>query len=300
MTDPREVVIADGPYRATIQTAGATLRTFEFGEAAVIDGFGAAELPEAGHGQVLAPWPNRLHEGRWNWRGTGLRLPVDEPDRGRSASHGLARWLVWTVAQQDSAGMTLTVELAARPGYPFWLELRSEYRVGTDGLAVTVSALNTGSSPAPVALGAHPYLLPTMGLDAARLSVPAAAVLEFDEHGVTSGPRPVAGSALDLRTGTALAGRALNHTLGDLERGADGRVRCVLEDGDRVVELWAGQSCRWLQIYTGDALSAQRRRRSVAVEPMTAPPQALASGVDLTVLDPGEELKLEWGLRVLR
>jgi aldose 1-epimerase len=51
-----------------------------------------------------------------------------------------------------------------------------------------------------------------------------------------------------------------------------------------------------LQVFTGDTLAADRRRRSVAVEPMSCPPGALASGEDLVVLAPGEEHGLDWGL----
>ena len=46
----------------------------------------------------------------------------------------------------------------------------------------------------------------------------------------------------------------------------------------------------WLQIYTGDQLPEGQRRRSLAVEPMTCPPNALADGADLVVLEPGERV----------
>ncbi|WP_366518101.1 hypothetical protein [uncultured Georgenia sp.] len=41
----------------------------------------------------------------------------------------------------------------------------------------------------------------------------------------------------------------------------------------------------WLQIYTGELVG----RRGVAVEPMTCPPDAFNSGVDLVELAPGEQ-----------
>jgi aldose 1-epimerase len=44
-------------------------------------------------------------------------------------------------------------------------------------------------------------------------------------------------------------------------------------------------------------------RRSLAVEPMTAPPNAFNSGVDLVTLapagEPGDELSVAWGIRAL-
>ena len=40
-------------------------------------------------------------------------------------------------------------------------------------------------------------------------------------------------------------------------------------------------------VYSGDTLDPGARRQSLAVEPMTCPPDALRSGTDLIVLRPG-------------
>ena len=62
------------------------------------------------------------------------------------------------------------------------------------------------------------------------------------------------------------------------------------------LELAADESWPWLQVYTGDGLPEGRRRRSLAVEPMTCPPNALADGADLVVLEPGEDWAGTWTL----
>jgi galactose mutarotase-like enzyme len=51
-----------------------------------------------------------------------------------------------------------------------------------------------------------------------------------------------------------------------------------------------------MQVYTGDTLPEGQRRRSVAVEPMTCPPNALADGVDVVVLRPEEDWSGTWTL----
>ncbi|MEV5974747.1 hypothetical protein [Streptomyces sp. NPDC051921] len=52
-----------------------------------------------------------------------------------------------------------------------------------------------------------------------------------------------------------------------------------------------------VQVYTGDTLAEpERRRRGVAVEAMSCPPDAFRSGTDLTVLEPGATHVLRWGL----
>ncbi|TDE15874.1 aldose 1-epimerase family protein [Jiangella asiatica] len=293
----REFRIASAGYRAVVTRTGATLRELTYDDSPLVDGFGAGELPPAGHGQILAPWPNRLRDGRWSWRGQQHRLPVDEPARGHSASHGLVRWLAWQPRAHDASSITLSCELPARPGYPFALDLECRYALSEDGLSARLVTRNAGTAAAPVALGAHPYLRPLGPLDQSVLTVPATRRVLTDAAGRPSGVGDLSRHGPDLRHGRPLDGLILNHTLGGLRR-TDGRVSCMLAEPARTIELWAGPSCRWLQIYTGDALPGPARRRAVAVEPMTAPPQALATGTDLEVLEPGAELDLEWGLRI--
>ena len=55
------------------------------------------------------------------------------------------------------------------------------------------------------------------------------------------------------------------------------------------------QSHAHLMLFTGDPLP-QIDRRSLAVEPMTCPPDALRSGVGLITLEPGMSWVGEWGI----
>jgi aldose 1-epimerase len=63
------------------------------------------------------------------------------------------------------------------------------------------------------------------------------------------------------------------------------------------VVLWADASFRYLMVYTGDTIEAvPRRRRAIAIEPMTCPPNALRSGIDLLTVEPGQVVEGRWGL----
>ena len=59
-----------------------------------------------------------------------------------------------------------------------------------------------------------------------------------------------------------------------------------------------GQGYRWLQVFTGDPLDPSRRRRALAIEPMTCPPNAFVTGTDLLILQPGDSITHTWGIRV--
>jgi aldose 1-epimerase len=53
-------------------------------------------------------------------------------------------------------------------------------------------------------------------------------------------------------------------------------------------------------VLSGDTLAPDRRRRGLAIEPMTCAPDAFNSGEGLIVLAPGESLIERWGISVDR
>ena len=55
----------------------------------------------------------------------------------------------------------------------------------------------------------------------------------------------------------------------------------------------------WLQVFTGDPLRPDRRRKALAIEPMTCPPNAFVTADDLLVLEPGQAVTHTWGIQVL-
>ncbi|RJK93390.1 aldose 1-epimerase family protein [Vallicoccus soli] len=294
--------LAAGPYRAVAVEVGGGIRSLVHDGRDLLDGYAEDALPDGGRGQVLAPWPNRLRDGRWTWRGRTLQLPLTEVARA-TANHGLVRWAGWSALERSPERVVLAHRLHPQPGYPFRLDLRAAYAVdAVEGLAVELAATNAGDEEAPVALGQHPYLAAPGGgtVDGCRLAVPAATRLVVDDRGTPVGREAVEGTPYDLRQGRALGEQVVDDTFTDLVPGQSGRVRVELRgpDGSGTV-LWTERPAGWLQVFTGDTLAEGRRRRGVAVEPMTAPGNALASGTGLQVLAPGETLALRWGVAAL-
>jgi aldose 1-epimerase len=83
--------IAAGDYQATITELGAGLRALSLNDRPLIRTYAADELPPAGAGQLLAPWPNRVDHGRYSINGSAYQLDISEPARD-NAIHGLTRW----------------------------------------------------------------------------------------------------------------------------------------------------------------------------------------------------------------
>ena len=295
-----QYAISAGDYQAAVTELGAGLRQLTHRGRPVITGYEPDQLPPSGAGQLLAPWPNRVDRGQHTFGGKSYQLDLSEPARG-NAIHGLTRWAGWAAADCAADAVTLRHVLHGSPGYPFCLELTARYRLDqAAGLQVVITARNAGSRPAPYGTGSHPYLrtgLPV--IDECELELPAARWLPADDRGIPAGPeRDVAGTPYDFRARRRIADTSLDDSLTGLTRDGDGRAWARLSGGGTTLELWAGQGYDWLQVFTGDGLDPQYRRRALAVEPMTCPPNAFGTGTGLLVLEPGASVTHTWGLRV--
>ena len=293
-----QVELVRGVHRAVVVEVGGGLRSYDVDGVPVVDGYAETEMATAGRGQVLVPWPNRLHGGRYTWDGVEHPVAVDEPDKG-NALHGLVRFRAWRATDRTADAVTMSLRLHPSPPYPFCLDLTARYELTDDGLSVTHSATNVGAQAAPYALGTHPYVTVGGRIDDARLTVPAGTWLPTDEHSLPTGAEPVDGTPYDFREPRALGPLQVDHAFTDLQRDADG-LAGLRVDGERTVEVWLDEGFRWLEVFTGDVVpEPERRRRGLGVEPMTAPPNAFVTGEGVLRLEPGDTTTARWGVRLV-
>lgn len=330
-----QIEVVAGDLRAVVTSVGAALRCFDASGSHVLWPFPEEEIATGGRGQVLSPWPNRLEGGRFQFDGVTAVAPLNEPERG-NAIHGLVRWLSWAVEAQTPDAVVLRCVLEPQPGYPWRLDHRMSYKLDAAGLSATFAVTNMAETTAPFAIGFHPYLFvgSTAGcLDRARLVLPASERLLLDDRGLPVGAEDVADSVHDFRalaaevppvdsepgsprdgSGTRAIGRQLGSAVLDdcftgMQLEADGRwharlVRRALsgtrgeqEPGEEEIVLSADPLFSHVMCFSGDTLSvAQDRRVGLAIEPMTAPPNALRTGSSLARIPPGSDLSATWTL----
>jgi aldose 1-epimerase len=292
-----QIAIAAGDQQAVVVEVGGGLRSYTAGGRELIDGYKADEMSSSGRGQVLIPWPNRLQDGSYEFEARRHQLPLNEPER-RNAIHGLVRWASWTVAEREPHRAVMKHVLYPQPGYPFALGISVEYALSDSGLRVRTTATNLGPDPCPYGSGAHPYLtLGTEPIDDLTLRVPGRSVLQSDERGLPVASESVEGTEYDFQQPRRIGSTRIDHAFTDLKRDQDGLAWVELRDPERgmQVSLWVDQSCPYLMIFTGDSLP-NFNRRSLAVEPMTCPPNAFRSGEDLVRLEPAASLTSTWGI----
>ena len=287
---------------AVVTELAASLRSLRVGGLPLVQEY-ADELgpPPGGAGIVMVPWPNRVAGARWTLDGVEQRLDVTEPSTG-NAIHGLLRNTGYLPLDQTPDSVTLAATVFPQHGYPGHLGTTVRYALVDDGVEVAHTVVNHGATPAPVALGAHPYLrVGDTPSDDLVVTVAAETYLETDDRAIPVGERPVAGSPYDLRDGRRVGDTRLDTCFTDLTADADAhRHRLVAPDGSGV-ELWSDLQCGFVQVYANRAFPMPAGPgTAVAVEPMTAAPDALNSGRGLTWLPPGATWQVAWGIRSLR
>jgi aldose 1-epimerase len=294
-----ELTERSGRATATVAERAASLRGLVVDGTELVEPTAHREAPPGMSGALLAPWPNRVEDATWRHEGRLLRLPVNEPELGH-AIHGLLTETDFAVAETHPDRVVLVAAIAPSPGYPFALAVRVDYALAADGVDSTIELENTGAVAAPVAVGAHPY--PRIGgwpADELVVALDADYEWPLDARHLPAGRRGILGTPRDVRRPHAV-GAAAQHAV--YERGAEsgGRlVHTVAAADGRVVEVHACPELRWTQWYVEPALDTSAGpRRAVAIEPMSAPPNALRTGVGLRRLEPGERAEWSWGIRL--
>src|SRR5690606_21355664 len=106
--------LAAGPYRAGIAAVGAIV------EHLTVDGRDLlVRNPATGpmqfyRGAIVAPWPNRIGDGRYTWDGQEIQAPLTEPDRG-NALHGLVSFQLFEEVSSSPEAVTLRTLLYPSP-----------------------------------------------------------------------------------------------------------------------------------------------------------------------------------------
>lgn len=296
--------LSAGDYHATIASVGASLRTLEFDGRPLIVPFDADEVRPAFRGATLAPWPNRVVDGRYAFDGEEYQLPLTEPERGH-ALHGLAAWLDFDAVDRSASSVTFAATIQAQAGFPHRIDVSVSFELDESGLHTTVTGTNTGPTRAPWGTGPHPYLVAGEGrVDDWTLLLPADDVLTVTpDRLIPVGLVDVATAEdgeWDFRAPRRIADTFIDHAFTGLTRTADGlaTVRVTAPKGTGVEMVWDA-SCPWVQVHTADQPLPELDRLGLAVEPMTCPPDAYNSGTDLIVLEPGESASASWTIRAV-
>jgi aldose 1-epimerase len=240
----------------------------------------------------LHPWANRLAGPRYRAAGQDVVLDLSSPllhlDEHGLPIHGVP-WslLAWEVTEASPDGLMARLEwtrddlLAI---FPFRHRLDLTATLRPDGLTLETTLTAGPDAPVPVSFGFHPYFgLPGLPRGQWRLELPAMCRLVLDPRGIPTGEEEPCGP--------------FEAPLGDLHLDDGFAVLeeqpslCLSGAGLRItVDLLAGYG--YAQVF------APKGKDFVALEPMTAPTNALVSGCGLQVVEPSGQFRAAFRVAV--
>ena len=299
-------VLERGDVRAEIGAVAAVLRSLTVRGADLTLPIPDDRAPAMCNGIILSPWPNRVRAGRWVLDGEPQQLDITEPARG-GALHGLLQFADYEVTEQTPDAVTLAATIYPQHGWPFLLETWVRYELESDGLTVTHGARNLSTARAPYATGSHPYLkVGDAPIAELQLTVPASTYFAVDERLDPTAEVDVVGTPYDVRTPHRVGDLAFDTAFGGVKHAdvANGRgdvAWLTAPDGSRTT-LWQSTDWGYVQVFTTQVMPAldgppDAVIDAIAIEPMTAPPDALNSGQGLIWIEPGGTWEGSWGLR---
>jgi galactose mutarotase-like enzyme len=236
------------------------------------------ERPTRGGSFPMAPWPNRIRDGRFTWEGQGYGVPTDGKPH---ASHGRVFQRPWEVVGSDSGSAEL--RCALDDGWPWegWAEQRFALANGKLRMELSV---HTAGDRFPAGAGWHPWFRRDVAGSArvrVRLDAPERYVLV--ENLPTGKVVPVEGE-FDLRKGRVLGDLRLDDCYRGLQRPIEmewDRVRLLMEVSSETPHV---------QVFTPEY--------AVAVEPQTCVADAFnlkergVGNVGVQVAEPGRPVRV--------
>ena len=274
-----------GNFKAKINTYGASLISLSNNEFNLIESNTREGLYA---GSVLAPWPNRIKDGRYSFNDEMFELPINEKSKN-NALHGLVAHSDWQPVSSSGSSITLEHILDMPKIYPGKLKLQIKYEFIDNYLEIKIDALNIGNKKAPYGVSIHTYFVAGQNLKNNQLflQLPSSEFMQVDlERLLPLGIEKVDSTEFDFRKLKQISNLFIDHAF-KADTDLPPRVR-LINESKLGVELEFDESTKWIQVHTADREAKEDARMAVAIEPMSCPPDAFNSGLDLITLTPNE------------
>ncbi len=235
----------------------------------------------------LFPFPNRLANGRFNFKGQNYQFPINDIPH-QHAIHGFLYQQKFVLTLKTPFSIHLYHSYKGNlPYYPFPFDIHLTYTLKHSALSIELSIHNTGNTEMPCALGWHPYFY-LKEIDRVQLQLPHVMIEELNEQAIISGKiSPFEAYAQARKIGR----HHFDHCFYCRAESTKYHSLLSYENGEKLV-IWQHTDMRWLQIFTPED------RRSIAIEPMTAPANAFNHRRGLKVLATKEIWALNFGLQL--
>ncbi len=240
---------------------------------------------------VLAPFPNRLKDGKFNFHEKEYQFPINDTTYN-SALHGLPTGDSFKVID-ESAGSSLNLSMqynyaGDKEFFPFAYAVQVDVSIDAHKCQLGFQIQNTGATEAPLGIGWHPYFSLGQPIDECSLCIPKCKKIEVDDKLIPTGKR----TAFKEYTKCKPIGEETFDTPFLIEKDAD-FTSVVLESDTHKLRYYQEtkpNKFNYLQIYIPDD------RQSISFEPMSCNIDAHNNQNGLHILAPGKKFRARCGV----
>jgi len=268
---------------SVVPERGGCLTEIQFKGISVLDGYrdiDELETLDFGKSALLAPFPNRLRDGKYQLQGKEYRFPINEPARNNTL-HGFVMDKPFEVADEGEDHIALEYIYAGGFSYyPFPFVLRVRYSMASAAsFEVQMELKNTGTRSMPAGLGWHPYFQLGAPMDSISMKLPPVDRIEIDSQMIPTGERT---PFPDFQHEKKIGDTPFDNGFFLTDPGVRSEVRLQFEDLRLL--YWQESVFSFLQVFIPPD------RQCIALEPMTCNIDAFNNGEGLKMLEPGESL----------
>lgn len=232
-------------------------------------------IPKYYRGAKLSPFPCRINQGRYTFKGKTYQLPVGDDGH---ALHGLLANVDfdWEETEPGEVVLSYTYD-GSEPGYPFPYKIRITYQIKKRRLLVQTDIESLHNEEFPIADGWHPYFL--LKKDSVYHTVCKKRLVHNDLI-------PTGEVVTDRRlvTGSGPGKYRLDDCfLVDTDLNENPAVAYIDYPNGDMLGMMCDAGYPFLQVYDDPS------GKSVALEPLSAAPDAFNNDMGTTVLQPGEK-----------
>jgi len=244
----------------------------------------------------LAPFPNRIKDGMYNFEGRQYQLDINEPDRN-NALHGFIDDKPFTLVDEaygeESATLTFRYQYdGTLEGYPFPFDTEITLKIDMyTGFECTMRFENKSGSAIPFGFGWHPYLQLVGAPNEYSLQLPRVKKFEVDDRLIPTG------NEVDFKQFDTMSqiGSTQLDTCFSIQEPTN-RIETKIQDAKgNLLTLWqegGPKKLNYLQCFIPP------HRNSIAIEPQTCCINAFNNEKGLFMLEPGETTSARLGLEL--
>jgi aldose 1-epimerase len=230
----------------------------------------------------LSPFPCRLKDGVYEWQ--NQQYKIDKFYLGDNALHGIIYDAVYDIIRTEANEQFALVELSYDykgydKGYPFEFITRLIWKLEADNLlSVSSYVTNKSNTAIPYCEGWHPYFKLDVPVDDCMLQFNASRQIEFDSSCIPTGKLI---EEKRFKQPTFLKNIFLDNCFMLDENTKE--PKCILKGNQFALSIITAESYPYLQIFTPD------HRENIAIENLSAAPDAFNNKIGLQYLQPNKE-----------